>query len=74
MKEFRGDAASLMGHLIAHDGHKHGKVGIILNQLGHPLDGEVAYGIWDWQRSREVWPDGGDLSNTGSRGYFERVY
>ncbi len=30
-----------------------------LKQLGYPLDGEMAHGMWDWRRATEVSSNGG---------------
>ena len=59
MKGFRGHAAGFMGHLIAHGGYRQGEIGMNLKQLGYPLDGEKARGIWGWRRATEVSSNGG---------------
>jgi len=42
--------AAMAAYMIAHDAHHRGQVCMLAHQLGVPLRGEGAYGIWAWER------------------------
>lgn len=48
IKGFKPHAAAFLGYLIAHESYHRAEVGIVLNQVGHPLDKKVAFGMWEW--------------------------
>ena len=42
--------AAMAAYMIAHDAHHRGQACMLARQLGFPLRGEGAYGIWAWER------------------------
>jgi uncharacterized damage-inducible protein DinB len=48
VKGFKPHVVAFMGYLIAHDAYHRGEIGIVLKQIGHPLDNKVSYGMWEW--------------------------
>ncbi len=42
--------AGMLAYMIAHDAHHRGQVCMLASQLGFPLRGEAAYGIWSWEK------------------------
>ena len=47
-KPFRPDVVACLGLLLVHDAHHRGQVCLLARQVGYPLRGEGAYGIWQW--------------------------
>ncbi|MBI2956436.1 MAG: DinB family protein [Acidobacteria bacterium] len=47
-KPFRPDAAACLGLMLVHDAHHRGQICLLARQVGYPLRGEGAYGIWQW--------------------------
>jgi len=43
--------AGFLGYLIAHEGYHRGEIGMTLTLAGYPLPDEIAYGLWDWEKS-----------------------
>jgi uncharacterized damage-inducible protein DinB len=50
IKNFKPHPAAFAAYLIAHEAYHQGEIGIVLNQAGHKLDREIAYGMWDWDK------------------------
>ncbi|MDQ6694251.1 MAG: hypothetical protein M3014_07495 [Chloroflexota bacterium] len=48
IKGFKPHAVAFLGYMIAHESYHHGEIGLLLGQMGHPLDKKVAYGLWKW--------------------------
>jgi uncharacterized damage-inducible protein DinB len=42
--------ASMLAYMITHEAHHRGQVCMLAHQLGYPLRGKAAYGIWDWEK------------------------
>ena len=42
--------ASMVAYMITHDAHHRGQACMLAHQLGYPLPGPAAYGIWGWER------------------------
>jgi uncharacterized damage-inducible protein DinB len=42
--------AAMVAYMVAHDAHHRGQVCMLARQLGFPLRGQGAYGIWAWER------------------------
>lgn len=42
--------AAMVAYMISHDAHHRGQVSMLAHQLGFPLSGEAAHGIWAWER------------------------
>jgi uncharacterized damage-inducible protein DinB len=42
--------ASMVAYMISHEAHHRGQICMLAHQLGFPLPGEAAYGIWGWER------------------------
>lgn len=42
--------AGMLAYMVAHDAHHRGQVCMLARQLGFPLRGEGAYGIWNWEK------------------------
>ena len=47
---------SMLAYMIAHDAHHRGQVCMLARQLGYPLRGEGAYGIWNWEKLLQAAP------------------
>jgi uncharacterized damage-inducible protein DinB len=41
---------AMLAYMIAHDAHHRGQACMLAHQLGFPLRGEGAYGIWVWEK------------------------
>ena len=42
--------AAMVAYMISHDAHHRGQVCMLAHQLGFPLPGKAAYGIWTWEK------------------------
>jgi len=42
--------AAMFAYMITHDAHHRGQVCQLAGQLGYPLSGKAAYGVWNWER------------------------
>ncbi len=42
--------AAKVAYMISHDAHHRGQVCMLAHQLGFPLTGKGAYGIWAWEK------------------------
>jgi uncharacterized damage-inducible protein DinB len=42
--------AAMVAYMISHDAHHRGQVCMLAHQLGFPLTGKGAYGIWAWEK------------------------
>ena len=42
--------AAMVAYMISHDAHHRGQVCMLAHQLGFPLRGKAAYGIWVWEK------------------------
>jgi uncharacterized damage-inducible protein DinB len=42
--------AAMAAYMIAHDAHHRGQACMLAHQLGFPLRGEGAYGLWVWEK------------------------
>jgi uncharacterized damage-inducible protein DinB len=64
VKKFRRDGwappwpvgIEMLCYMLAHEAHHRGQVCMLAHQLGFPLPGKVAYGIWNWEK---LWKDCG---------------
>jgi uncharacterized damage-inducible protein DinB len=43
----------MAAYMITHDAHHRGQACMLAHQLGFPLQGEAAYGIWVWEKLRK---------------------
>lgn len=41
--------AAMLAYMITHDAHHRGQVCMLARQLGYPLRGKSAYGVWAWE-------------------------
>jgi uncharacterized damage-inducible protein DinB len=41
---------AMLAYMITHDAHHRGQVCMLAHQLGFPLKGHAAYGIWVWEK------------------------
>jgi uncharacterized damage-inducible protein DinB len=41
---------AMFAYMITHDAHHRGQVCMLAHQLGFPLTGRGAYGLWQWER------------------------
>ena len=42
--------AAMFAYMITHDSHHRGQVCMLAHQLGFPLKGSAAYGLWSWEK------------------------
>jgi len=42
--------AAMFAYMISHDAHHRGQACMLAHQLGFPLAGPAAYGIWGWEK------------------------
>jgi hypothetical protein len=47
VKGFKPHVVAFVGWPDRHDACR-GEIGIVLKQVGHPLDNKVSYGMWEW--------------------------
>ncbi|HUB77975.1 MAG TPA: DinB family protein [Bryobacteraceae bacterium] len=56
--EFRRDAlakpwaagAAMVAYMISHEAHHRGQACLLAHQLGYPLPGPAAWGLWQWEK------------------------
>src|ERR1700738_2822552 len=48
IKRFKPDACGFLAYLLTHEGHHRGQVAMLARQLGHPLQQDIMYGLWEW--------------------------
>jgi uncharacterized damage-inducible protein DinB len=41
---------AMLAYMITHDAHHRGQASLLARQLGFPLTGQAAYGIWVWEK------------------------
>ena len=41
---------AMFAYVITHDAHHRGQVCMLAHQLGFPLTGQAAYGMWVWEK------------------------
>lgn len=41
---------AMAAYMITHEAHHRGQVCMLAHQLGYPLSGEAAYGLWAWEK------------------------
>lgn len=42
--------ASMVAYMLTHEAHHRGQVCMLAHQLGFPLRGKAAYGLWMWEK------------------------
>lgn len=42
--------AAMFAYMITHEAHHRGQVCMLAHQLGFPLRGKAAYGLWGWEK------------------------
>lgn len=42
--------AAMFAYMITHDAHHRGQVCQLASELGYPLKGQAAYGVWNWEK------------------------
>jgi uncharacterized damage-inducible protein DinB len=42
--------AAMFAYMIVHEAHHRGQVCLLAHQLGFPLPGKAAYGLWAWEK------------------------
>lgn len=47
---------AMLAYMITHDAHHRGQACMLAHQLGFPLTGQGAYGIWMWEKLRKQVP------------------
>jgi uncharacterized damage-inducible protein DinB len=47
---------AMFAYMISHDAHHRGQVCWLARELGYPLRGKAAYGLWNWEK---LWKDCG---------------
>ncbi len=50
-KTFRSGVPGTLGYLVAHESHHRGSILLTVKQCGHPVDKDIRFGIWDWNRA-----------------------
>jgi uncharacterized damage-inducible protein DinB len=50
IKGYKKHPVIFTGYLISHDSHHRGQILLALKQCGKPVDKEIQYGIWDWDK------------------------
>ncbi len=49
-RTFSSGVPGTLGYLVAHESHHRGSILLTVKQCGHPVDKDVRFGIWDWNR------------------------
>ena len=47
---FKKGVSTTLAYLIAHESHHRGSIILTLKQSGYPVEKDVRYRIWDWDR------------------------
>ena len=55
LKRQKPPLVTMFSYMVAHEWYHVGEIGMTLNESGHKLDEQTAYGIWSWGR----WTPGG---------------
>ena len=42
--------AAMFAYMIEHEAHHRGQICMLAHQLGFPLQGKAAYGMWNWEK------------------------
>jgi len=50
LKGFKRGVNPFLGYLISHEAHHRGNILLTLEQCGHKIPKDVAYGIWAWNQ------------------------
>ncbi len=48
VKGFKPHAIAFLAYLISHDSYHRAEIGLILAQIGFPLERSSSYGLWEW--------------------------
>jgi uncharacterized damage-inducible protein DinB len=48
IKGFKPHPPAFLGYLTSHEAYHHGEIGLVLSQMGYPLDRKTAFGMWEW--------------------------
>jgi uncharacterized damage-inducible protein DinB len=52
----------MLCYMLAHEAHHRGQVCLLAHQLGFPLQKEVGYGLWNWEK---LWKECGSPAGPG---------
>jgi len=52
----------MLCYMLAHEAHHRGQVCLLAHQLGYPLPGKAAYGMWNWEK---LWKECGSACGPG---------
>jgi len=52
----------MLCYMLAHEAHHRGQVCLLAHQLGYPLPGTAAYGMWNWEK---LWKECGAARHPG---------
>ena len=47
---FKPDAASFVGYLLAHDAHHRGQISMLARLGGHEIPKQLMFALWEWNR------------------------
>jgi len=53
VKNFPPDVAAFVAYLISHDAHHRGQICMLARQVGHRLENQVIFGMWEWNKRRQ---------------------
>lgn len=50
VRDFKPDVVGFVAYALSHEAHHRGQVCLLARALGHPLEQDTNFGLWDWRK------------------------